>query len=352
MNIFQESSKVEEFLRDKQLQLPAFEQCSENTQRLRNRLLKFYQNDPFSPDADFVVFGSIARNESVGDSDVDWTLLIDGQANPAHANYANEIRRKIDEGPFKKPGTAGTFGNTTISHDLVHYIGGELDTNKNITRRMLLLLESERINFRQNESEDGNAYDRVIKLILQQYFDHDSGLTRKHKETIPRFLLNDMIRFWRTMCVDFAYKQKEQQGQKWGLRNIKLRMSRKLIFVKGLLMCFSQYKKDHIREDFIDSMGNKVAMHPFELFIDLKEHFEIDDDDIVKLLKSYNVFLADMNNNDTRKKLEEMDMEQVDSDNSFKTLRDNCDDFKGTLDSIFLKKSSKLKDLTLKYGFF
>ena len=41
------------------------------------------------------------------------------------------------------------------------------------------------------------------------------------------------------MAVDFASKQRDRAGKGWGLRNAKLRMSRKLIFASGLLVCFS-----------------------------------------------------------------------------------------------------------------
>ena len=39
----------------------------------------------------------------------------------------------------------------------------------------------------------------------------------------PRFLLNDVIRYWRTICVDYVGKERGGAGEKWALRNLKLR---------------------------------------------------------------------------------------------------------------------------------
>jgi len=72
---------------------------------------------------------------------------------------------------------------------------------------------------------------RVLRVLLKRYLVDDFGYAMPPKAAarVPRFLLNDLVRYWRTMAVDFAAKRREREGAGWGLRNFKLRMSRKLI---------------------------------------------------------------------------------------------------------------------------
>lgn len=72
-----------------------------------------------------VVYGSLAREEFTEGSDVDWTLLIDGFADPKHLEVEREIDKIISKAVAKPPGREGTFGTLTFSHELVHQIGGK-----------------------------------------------------------------------------------------------------------------------------------------------------------------------------------------------------------------------------------
>jgi hypothetical protein len=207
---------------------------------------------PFSTDVDLVVFGSLARGEWTSGSDVDWTLLIDGQAIPDHRTVARGIHDIIAsvsyrERPLAHPGAEGIFGSMAFSHDIIHYIGGQADTNWNTTQRILLLLEATPIRA-EKQHESTGAYDRVTRAILYRYLHDDTNFAAAGpaESRIPRFLLNDIVRYWRTMCVDFAYKEWEQAGKKWALRNLKLRMSRKLLFVSALFTVFSCYRNSAI----------------------------------------------------------------------------------------------------------
>ena len=183
-----------------------------------------------SPDTSLVVFGSVARGEVTSGSDLDWILLIDGQSAPEHKEQELDIERCLTAAKFIEPGRSGVFGKMVGSHDLVHNIGGEDDLNSNTTRRVLLLLESIPIG-------TSEAYDRVKRQIVRRYLEDDRGLTHGSGDIrIPRFLLNDLTRYWRTITVDFVYKQRAVNDKKWALRNAKLRMSLKLIFAAKLAL--------------------------------------------------------------------------------------------------------------------
>ena len=193
-----------------------------------------------SSNVSLVLFGSFARQEFVEGSDYDWSLLIDGGVDKDHAVIERNISEEFKNGihGLKAPGSSGTFGNMVFSHELVHRIGGGADSNSNLTRRMLMLLESRPISLSETDLSIF-VWNGVLRNILERYFEEDIHFAPNAERKVPRFLLNDLTRFWRTMAVDYAAKHQEQGREKWALRNAKLRFSRKLLYASGVAFCMS-----------------------------------------------------------------------------------------------------------------
>ncbi len=313
-----------------------------------------------SEDTNLVAFGSMARNEWIDWlSDLDWTFLIDGQCKPLHFQIAQDIRTALKkdrrtcrdgklEYRFAEPGPTGTFGNMAFSHHLIHLIGGQEDTNKNTTQRILLLLESIPIGV-------GRVHERVLKEIVQRYLDEEPHLLNGagSRFKVPRFLLNDIVQFWRTMAVDFASKQRDRGGEGWGLRNTKLRMSRKLIFAAGVLMCFScqldealQSKVSSGESDATSARNLNLAhlqshilncsrLTPIDSVAKAMMEYKIDSSVAKELFTSYDEFLSTIGDKGKRLRLKQLRAEDSGSDSVFKEVQEFSRRFHEALDQFF-----------------
>jgi predicted nucleotidyltransferase len=327
--------------------------------RLQSELSEFN-----SADSSIVVFGSLARDEFTPGSDVDWTLLVDGFADPAHFDTALEIRRRLKDLGHEPPGREGVFGNMAFSHNLIHQIGGEDDSNSNTTRRILLLVESKVIGRR-------DAHERTLHNILHRYLNEDRGLWYGSGEfRVPRFLLNDIVRYWRTMAVDFAYKQRTRGNEGFALRNVKLRISRKLIFLSGMLASFSCHLSltpeerklfygTRAVQPVVAHLQKTLSLAPLELIATTLLNFENLWEPASVLFDSYDGFieiLADESHlpdgKTPRKHLDELSVEELESDAVFQEARNLSHRFRDAVHDIFLRSNTELSRLTIEYGVF
>jgi predicted nucleotidyltransferase len=298
----------------------------------------------------FVVYGSLARREFTQGSDLDWTLLVDGPADPAHVESEIAIRLRLRELGFREPAPGGSFGGLTFSHDLVHKIGGEDDTNRNTTQRILLLLESTAVG-------DDTSHQSVVRNVLRRYIGEDYLAPGESPFRVPRFLQNDVARYWRTMAVDFAQKRRARAGQGWALRTVKLQMSRKLMYAAGLLSCFScrtdlgALDPAHGRQKVVTHLVELVRKTPLDIVARSALLYFGEFSGIAgRLFAAYDEFLALLDDPGRRRHLERLSPGAED-DAEYQHAHEIGRRFERALTEMFFETGA-LSELTKRYGVF
>lgn len=175
-------------------------------------------------------FGSMAREEMAPGSDFDYLVILRTlERDPAKIQlYRESAVVALEQLGLDPPGSSGLFGCAISGTDLVNTIGLDTDTNLHLSRRILLLEESLGLNAVAGHGD-------LIETIAARYL-HES---RSGQPCVPHFLLNDVLRYWRTIAVDFEAKRwDELRGRKSGLRYVKLLSSCKLVVAGTVVSLF------------------------------------------------------------------------------------------------------------------
>jgi len=275
------------------------------------------------PDGEVVLTcGSFARREASEQSDIDFFVITGLPSLPAEfgkderLDWVETVKSEINNIVPTEPSAGGAFSKVEYRDSMLQNIGGESDSNQKITRRMLFLLEGEWL-----YNEEGLRAAR--RDILERYI--GTGISDRQ---LALFLLNDIIRYYRTIAVDYEYKTSEGAAPKpWGIRNIKLTFSRKLLYASGL---FSVGMTANLcRERKIKLLEELFDMPVIERMRRICGEFQVE-----ALLASYDCFLNRIEAEDVRQHLNQLSKNER-NDPIFRELKNEGHRFTGELLKLF-----------------
>lgn len=273
----------------------------ETLQDLRSRLSE--TPDLIDGKACIYATGSFGRGEASRNSDPD--LFIGATASDPQGSDNHKKLSRLDEVCVKADlirairvmklpefdGDGEYLRQHTI-YDFKKNLGKADDDKQNtFTARLLLLLESKAV---LGESVYHNILDSVVNIYWQDYEDHQEDFK-------PMFLVNDIQRLWRTLCV--SYETKRLQGgdenpdrkKKARLKNFKLKYSRVMTCYSAILCLLSVYDKNGtVTPDCAKSL---IKMSPLERIYWLRD--DTSDATFNEIIESYEHFLEISSKEDT-----------------------------------------------------
>lgn len=223
--------------------------------------------------------GSYGRLEGWPGSDIDLFFLYDNQDETQRLPWitfvqlAAHLIKTTDEMGFPPFSGDGRYLDVQYVGQMESVLGSPSDDSRNaFTARMLLLLESQPVT-------GSKVYEALLRRIVDFYYrDYPD-----HAETfLPTFLINDILRFWRTLTLNYehhrlklrALTDDELRRKKAdsALKNYKLKVSR-------LSTCFSMVAHLSAREPPVrpDDVLGLCKLTPFQRFEALREYGEVDD---------------------------------------------------------------------------
>lgn len=252
----------------------------------------FLQTDLYPDCVDVLGLGSMGRYEMSQASDLDFLVICNAASNHDHTPeqlVANELRVKAMPGvTLRAPGKTGLFGGTLEDSDLYEIIGLEKDTNPTHSRRALVLEESVSLS-------NPEMHDQLLRVMANRYIEAiPLGSYR-----VPRFLVNDLARYWRQLTVDYQAKSETEPSS---LRRLKLIGPRKFTYASSVLALLTLELRELDRQGIEDRLVEVFKTPPSLRFLAELSYLRdkmgdesgvADGLNAVRALNEYNGLLAD-----------------------------------------------------------
>ncbi|TJV43506.1 MAG: hypothetical protein E5Y02_11000 [Mesorhizobium sp.] len=215
--------------------------------------------------------GSFGRLEASDHSDLDPCIVaLSNENQESKLSLLQEIRLKseiiaaVETLGLQEIDGDGKYIGQFTNHGLVKEIGSPIDDSSNtFTTRLLMLLEAKPI-----INED--IFCTIKRDIVSAYWvDFD----RYERKFIPAYFANDIIRLWRTFCINYEARTRKLTGDlriKKKVKNYKLKHSRILTCYSAILYLLSVYGlKNTVTSDDAIEM---CSMTPLERLFSLRDN--------------------------------------------------------------------------------
>ena len=232
------------------------------------------------------VGGALGRHEGNPFSGIDLFLLKSGKQETQKVSKLSktiidaELIRIIAELGFPSFSNDGEFLNIHYLENMIEELGiPDDDRNGSLTARMSLLLEGCPV---YNE----DYYYEAGKTIVSAYCNND--LYAAPPGFTPVFLVNDIIRYWKSLHLYGLYQKNDDQENEWGhVYNFKVIFSKKIACYSFIMLVMSRHKA--LTEDFILEI---MKMKPVQRLLELKRYI-IDLEPLVdEIIKIYTSFVS------------------------------------------------------------
>ncbi len=274
---------------------------TEKIEKIRKKL-DFLHDKHSSKKFCIVATGSFGRFEASVESDIDLFVVSDDDLGESFLDEIKDDIEKVILAEVPKPlGDTKIFGfDICVNKEkLLSNIGGNGDSNESLTRRMLFLLEGKWL-FNKDK------FEHYRDALIKKYTKEDSP-----NHQINKFFLNDIVRYYRTIATDFEYKITE--GKSWGLRNVKLLFSRKLLYFSGIIVVAETPYKTW--QEKVKTTKELLELPPLRRILKLSNTFPED------LFSQYDTFLGKISDTEIRAQLDEIKKENRNDESEFADLR-------------------------------
>jgi predicted nucleotidyltransferase len=196
--------------------------------------------------ASIVVAGSLGRMEAAAYSDCDIIVVVDDETDPnseQSAKALSNVWQRLEALELRLPKSWGIFSNACNTAALTQPESlGDLNESRDIFgKRIQLLLDCQPVYERQNITQipDLSTYSSFRSLQKYVVDWYATAFVNAHKDKQWTYLLNDLIRYFRSYAAWHQFKLTVEHDDSWYIRNAKLRTSR-LIMYAGLLFLLGE----------------------------------------------------------------------------------------------------------------